>query len=261
MEISEFAARVLHSPNLEQKLSPPGDNLTDSKPFCGEVAIKPGRPENLTISPHNQVRIPPLTGLRDPAQKARILHACVNHELQATELYAWAILAFGDAPQMFRKGLQAILLDEQRHTKMYIARMKTLGIALGDYPVTGYFWNKVETFTTPLGFVCAMALTFENANLDHTIDFAEAARQADDSKTAALVDVIHCDEIRHVHFGWKWLQYFKQPQETMWEAYCANVSWPLRPLLAKGKNFYREGREKAGLEPEFIRLLAQAGDD
>ena len=30
--------------------------------------------------------------MRDPAQRARILHALANHELQAIELFAWALL-------------------------------------------------------------------------------------------------------------------------------------------------------------------------
>ena len=41
----------------------------------------------------------------------------------------------------------------------------------------------------------------------------------------------------------------------MWEAYCANVTWPLRPALGRGKVFHRTSREAAGMEAEFIRLL------
>ena len=33
-----------------------------------------------------------------------------------------------------------------------------------DFPVSGWFWSKVEAITTPLAFLCAMSLTFENAN-------------------------------------------------------------------------------------------------
>ena len=58
----------------------------------------PGRPAELAIVPGRHARVPPLAGMRDPAQRARILHALANHELQAIELFAWAVLAYPDAP-------------------------------------------------------------------------------------------------------------------------------------------------------------------
>jgi hypothetical protein len=61
-----------------------------------------------------------------------------------------------------------------------------------------------------------------------------------------------------VRFGWRWLKEWKDPGQSMPEAYAANVTWPLRPALARGKVFHPGGREAAGLDPEFIRLLAGA---
>src|SRR2546430_2292140 len=73
----------------------------------------PGRPTELAIVAGRQARVPPVAGMRDPAQRARILHALANHELQAIELFAWAVLAYPDTPVAFRRGLVAILADEQ----------------------------------------------------------------------------------------------------------------------------------------------------
>ena len=197
----------------------------------------------------------------DPGQRARILHALANHELQAVELFSWGILAFPNTPQDFRWELFRLIEDEQRHCRMYMARLKAWKAALGDYAVSGYFWSKVKDFTTPLRFVCGMALTFENANLDHAEDYAEAARNAGDRETAVLLEKVHEDEVEHVRFGWRWLKEWKAPGQSMSEAYSANVTWPLRPALARGKVFHRQGREAAGLDPEFIRLLAEAERD
>ena len=97
--------------------------------------------------------------------------------LQAAELFAWSLLAFPGAPPAFRRGLLAILLDEQRHTRMYVARLEANGARFGDFPVHGYFWQKAPAIVSPLRFLCAMSLTFENANLDHTVDYAEAAME------------------------------------------------------------------------------------
>jgi uncharacterized ferritin-like protein (DUF455 family) len=141
---------------------------------------------------------------------------------------------------------------------MYVARCAALGVAFGELPVTGYFWGKTPAIRSPRDFVCAMSLTFENANLDHTADGAAAALRAGDEKTAAVIERVHRDEIEHVRFGWLWLGRLRDEGETMWEAYRASLTWPLRPAKARGTSFHREGREAAGLDPEFIRRLEES---
>lgn len=259
MDLRTFALAVLQTEDLDAKLAPPPAELTDDDPGPALRATGPGRPPRLRIASGGTADAPSVEGLHDPAQRPRILHALANHELQAAELFAWALLAFPDAPKEFRRGLLKILQDEQRHTRMYIARLEESGARFGDLPVSGYFWKKVETITSPLRFICAMSLTFENANLDYTVDSADAARRAGDAKTAAVIDRVHLDEIEHVRFGWTWLQVFKGEDESAWDAFRSNLTWPLRPLRARGTNFYREGREAAGLDADFIRNLEECG--
>ena len=258
MEIRDFAHTVVTTEDLTRKLAAPPAGLTDEEPGPPLRIERPGRPPELRFQ---RVEVPSIAGMPDPAQRPRILHALANPELQAAELFAWALLAFPDAPKDFRQGLLRILADEQRHTRMYIARVEDAGARFGDYPVNGYFWSKIESITTPLRFLCAMSLTFENANLDHTLEYAEAARRAGDAKTAAVIERVHLDEIEHVRFGWTWLQVFKREDESAWDAYRANLTWPLRPAKARGRTFHREGREAAGLDAEFIRRLEEGGKD
>jgi uncharacterized ferritin-like protein (DUF455 family) len=253
MEIRDFAQDLVTTEDLVRKLAPPPAGLTDEDPGPPLRIEQPGRPPELRFQ--RRIEVPSSEGMPDPAQRPRILHALANHELQAAELFAWALLAFPDAPRDFRRGLLRILADEQRHTRMYIARVEEAGARFGDYPVNGYFWSKVEAITTPLRFLCAMSLTFENANLDHTLEYEEAARRAGDAKTAAVIERVHRDEIEHVRFGWTWLQVFKKKDESAWDAYRANLTWPLRPAKARGRTFHREPREAAGLDPELIRRL------
>jgi uncharacterized ferritin-like protein (DUF455 family) len=256
IELRELAHRIVTTESLEAKLAPVAEGeLTDADPGEPLRLDAPGRPPGLEIVAAGEVRVPPVTGMADPAQRARIVHAMANHELQAVELFAWALLAFPDAPPDFRRGLARVLGDEQRHTRMYAARCEALGLPFGSVPVSGYFWGKVASIRSPREFVCAMSLTFENANLDHTVDYGEAARRAGDPKTAAVIDRVHRDEIEHVRFGWTWLGRFKGDDETMWEAFRSSLDWPLRPAKARGPRFHRGGREAAGLDPEFIRLL------
>lgn len=255
--VRDFAQRIVVDPDLEVKLRPAPAGLSDADPGEPLRLAVPGRRESLRIRPGREVKVPPLEGFADPAQRARILHALANHELQAAELFAWALLAFADAPAAFRHGLRKILDDEQRHTRMYAARVRALGHELGDFPVTGYFWGKVPDIHTPLDFVCAMSLTWENANLDHTAETAAAARDAGDEKTATVIEAVGRDEIEHVRFGWTWLQRFKG-EDDAWNAYRRSLSWPLHPARAKGASFRADRRRAAGLDDEFIERLEAA---
>ncbi len=247
-----FALRVVTGTTLADKLAPPpAAGEADAGPALRIAA--PGRPANLAIASSRDVRVPPIAGMRDPQQRARILHALANHELQAIELFAWALLAYPDAPEAFRRGLLAILVDEQRHFGLYAERLAAHGVAFGDHGVTGHFWNKLDHLTGPLEFVCAMALTFENANLDFAGDYARACRTCD-PETAAVLDRVHTDEIRHVHFGWIWLRRLAADVDP-WTAYLAHVRFPLGPARARGANFDREARVRAGFDDAFIAAL------
>ncbi|MCG8423125.1 MAG: ferritin-like domain-containing protein [Proteobacteria bacterium] len=253
--MSDFARRLIEAETLAGKLEPPPRRLTCDENVTAIRLTAPGRPDNLTILAARQVKVPPPVGMADPAQRVRILHALANHELQAAELFAWALLAFPDAPGPFRRGLVAILADEQRHCRLYIECLAALGARFGDYPVTGHFWNKIAGLTTPLQFVCTMGLTFENANLDFAKEYARAAQDAGDERTATALDQVHADEIRHVRFAWRWLNQLSNPLEGAWDTYLASVRWPLGPARARGKQFDRTSRRAAGLADDFIRKL------
>lgn len=250
----DYARGIVVADTLADKLVPPPAELVleDGEPPL--VIPAPGRPANLAMVPGRAARVPPIAGMRDPAQRARILHALANHELQAIELFAWALLAYPDAPIAFRRGLVAILADEQRHLGLYDARLHALGTRFGDQPVTGHFWGKLDHLGSPLAFVCAMGLTFENANLDFASDYAAAARACGDHETAAALDQVHADEIAHVHFGWVWLGKLA-PGRDPWEVYTSTVKFPLGPRRARGAVLDREARRKAGLSEAFIDAL------
>ncbi|MFN8422017.1 MAG: DUF455 family protein [Anaerolineae bacterium] len=247
---------LLTTDSIERRLlTPPPRDLTDDAPGPPLRLDGPIRPANLEPVGARAARVPSLAGFANPRHRARILHAFANHELQATELYAWAILAFPDAPPELRRDLLSVLVDEQRHTRMYIARVEACGARFGEFPVSDYFWAKAPSLTTPLRFLCAMALTWENANLDHTLDSAAAARAAGDDASAAVIDKVQSDEVRHVSIGWKWLARLKPPDMDMWTAWRANIDFPLRPALARGRRFNAAGRVAAGLDEAFIAAL------
>ncbi len=255
MELRQYATNLLEATTLAGKLARPPAVLTDDAPGEPVRYAAPVRPPELPIAPARAVKVPRKAAMRQPEQRGRILHALANHELQAVELFAWAILAFPDAPAAFRRGLVGIIVDEQRHCELYLERAEAHGVKFGDHGVTGHFWRKIDAVKTPVDFVCVMALTFENANLDFAQEYADEARAGGDAATVEVLDIVHRDEIRHVKFGWTWLQKLAPDAESLWDLYVARVAPTLGPERARGKHFDRDARIAAGLAPDFIARL------
>ncbi len=256
----EFAEAIVLGGSIEEKLRTPPARLVDDDSRPVRVPRAPGRDASIAIEtdPRKKRRVPPIEGMPDPRQRVRIVHALMNHELQAIELFAWAVLRYPDAPRAFRHGLVRILAEEQTHFRLYDGCLRRLGARFGDWPLSGYFWSKAAELDTPARFVACMGLTFENANLDHAVDLAAAADAAGDAALARVLRRVHEDELGHVRFGWRWLRRFKRPEQTMVEAYHEHVVWPLRPALARGDTFHRESRDRIGLDEEFVRMLEEA---
>ncbi|MCW5553990.1 MAG: DUF455 family protein [Verrucomicrobiae bacterium] len=257
MELREFAERVLFATTLEEKLQCP-DVITDERP--GEAILSPdapGRPRQLRFKTHGSARsdFPGLHRLEQERERGKLLHFFANHELLATELMALVLLKFPDAPVAFRKGVFQTLKDEQAHTRLYLARMKSCGIAFGELPVSGYFWRCVAPMENPIDYVAGLCLTFEQANLDFARHFARGFGQVGDAETARLLERIYRDEIGHVAYGLKWFRRWKQPDESDWEAFCRTLKFPLSPQRAKGFSLNAEGRRAAGFDPQFIAEL------
>lgn len=256
MELRAFAERVLQSESISEKLRPLEDPATDNEPGLACRPERPARPPQLQFAGRKQAPLMPHANtFPDPAKRALAHHIMANHELQALEVMAFTLVAFPDAPPEFRDGLARIMADEQRHTRMHIERAAVLGMQFGEVPVNGYFWAKALEFTSVLDYLAGLPLTFEGCNLDHTLEFAESFEAAGDSRSAALMRVIHRDEIEHVRFGLDWLRRLKPAEQSDWEAYVSHLHWPLRPEKSKGKTFHREPRLAAGMTEEFLDQL------
>jgi uncharacterized ferritin-like protein (DUF455 family) len=254
MELREFAEQVLFATSLEEKLRAP-DSITDEHPGSALVTpAAPGRPDNLIFKPHaaGKSEFPGLHQLENKTERGKLLHFFGNHELLATELMALVLLKFPDAPAAFRQGVLRTLRDEQEHTRLYMERMKSCGVVLGDFPVSGYFWRCVSTMEHPIDYVAGLCLTFEQANLDFAGHFAKSFDTIGDNDTSSLLGKIYRDEIGHVAYGLKWFRRWKNPGENDWDAFCRVLKFPLSPQRAKGFSLNVEGRRAAGFDAQFI---------
>ena len=256
MEIRSFAERILLSESLDEKLERIDGPFTDEVRGEPLTVDEPGRPANLKFAPRRTApAMPKPVSFTDPHRRAIAHHIMANHELQALEVMAMMLCRFTDAPTEFRFGLLDVIKDEQKHTRMHMERSAALGVQFGDLPVNCYIWKKSLDFTGVMDFAAGISLTFEGRNLDHTLEFADYFKAANDERSAAAMRTIHRDEIEHVAFGLKWLRELKPENQSDWDAYCQHLHWPLRPAKSVGDIFQHEARIKAGMTEQFIAAL------
>lgn len=254
IQLQSFAEQVLFGTTLEEKLSFPREEIVDTEP--GDAIRTPihlPRPKDLELRSNEARAVAPKgSRLIDEKERGRLLHFFGNHELLATELMALVLLKFPEAPSSFRQGVLETLKEEQIHTKLYIHRMKQCGVEFGELPLSDYFWKSVSSMEDPLDYVTRLSLTFEQANLDYSREYAQLFQAVGDDATAGILDKIYKDEIDHVGFGLKWFRKWKASGKTDWEAFRERLVFPLSPARAKGNAFNREGRLSAGLDERFV---------
>ncbi len=258
MEIREFAERILFGDRWEDKLITL-DRYEDGHPGTGlTTPDAPGRPQGLGLDEwhgRERMRFRDISKLHSEKDRGLVLHFFANHELLALELMALALLKFPDAPERFRRGLVQTLKDEQQHVRLYRERMRQVGVEFGQIPVSDYFWKAIAPMASPRDYVTSLSLTLEQANLDYALHYAQVYDRLDDSATAAILQRIYKDEIGHVKYGLAWFQRWQEEGFSQWQAYVRALPPPLDPARAKGIGFNREGRLKAGLQPEYIDEL------
>jgi uncharacterized ferritin-like protein (DUF455 family) len=212
----------------------------------------PGRPSELRVT----TRAPKSPGpeaMRAPERRAALVHTFLHHELQAAELMAWAILAFPDTPDAFRTGLLGVARDEIRHMALYEEQLRALGYTYGDFPVRDWFWARVPSVPSPLGFVATFGMGLEGANLDHTARFADRFRAIGDLAGAAVQEQVLAEEVPHVRFALHW--FLRWAPDTTFARWAATLPPPLSPLLMRGAPLNRAARIDAGFADEFVEAL------
>jgi uncharacterized ferritin-like protein (DUF455 family) len=250
---------ILERGDLETKLGAPvsadGSPLTDD--LGGEPVFfeRPAREEPIALSDGGEA-LPKLHELKEPAARALCLERFAHHELQAAELFAWALLAYPELPPEARRGMVGALVDEQRHCRLYLERLEAHGRRFGEGPLSDYFWKHVPEIRAseagPRAFLSAMGLTLEQANLDFSLVYRDAFRQAGDEQTAQVLDLVHREEVGHVRLAADWLRRLDGEASSLTEAYERSVPFPFCAARAKSRRFDVASRERAGLDADFI---------
>lgn len=262
MHYREYARILLEGASLEDKLIPLKNIDYTESLTAFELPKNPGRSERLKFD-NQQVKFPKNTSFHLEEKRGLALHFFANHELLAIEMMAAALLIYPDQGRdmiQFKKGLIKTIQDEQKHLKLYLARMKQFGIELGDFPLNDFFWRSMEKLKTPSHFYAAMALTFESANLDFAQYYEKSFLAVDDIETANIMHIVLEDEITHVALGAHWMNLWRGDKD-LWTYFTSHLPGVMTPARSKGIHFDRASRERAGLDGEFLDQLDAFRDD
>ncbi len=259
-----WCRQLLDSGDLAAKRAPPPPDLIDDVDGVEGIDIElPTRASAIAMVDGSE-KLPALRDLVSSSARAACLSRFAHHELMATELFAWALVRFPQAPTALRRGWLAALIEEQEHLDLYLARLAANGAAFGDVPLSGYFWKLmpgVRAAADPLkAFHCFQGLTLEQANLDFTIMFRDAFNLAGDVDSGAVLQQVHDDEIAHVRLAKTWLVRGDDgdPADADLRGYVEHVPFPMSAARAKGRRFEVGARRRAGLSTAFIEHVKNA---
>lgn len=244
--------------DLAWKLSPPDPpDLTldasweDSAPQ--RRVERPGRPPELRVTQRSP-RAPGADALARPEIRARLVHTFLHHELQAAELFAWAVLAFPGAARALRAGFVVLCREELGHLALYAAHLERLGSRVGAFPVRDWFWERVARTDDIAAFVALQGLGLEGANLEHSARFAERFRAVGDEEGARILERVEREEIGHVAFAVRWFERLTgEPLD--YERWRAALPSPLTPAVLRGRPLNRAARKRAGFDDAFLARL------
>jgi uncharacterized ferritin-like protein (DUF455 family) len=219
--------------------------------------LRPGRPDAWRVE-KRAPRTPREGALVRRDARAQLMHTFCHHELQAAELFAWAVLAFPETPKDFRIGLVQLCQSELEHLALYRRHLETLGACFGDYPLRDWFWERVTECRDPASFVGFFGLGLEAANLEHSQRFATAFRTVGDDEGARILERVEREEVTHVAFALSWFEHFTGGPLD-YERWRACLPSPLTPSLLRGRPLNRSARKRAGFSDDFLARLEAEG--
>jgi len=257
--VEAWCLELVSTLRLPSKLDPPlpPDTALDASWEAAAPArrpARPGRPPELVPAVHGP-RTPSAQALRSPEVRARLLHTLMHHEVQAAELFAWAVLAFPDSPRALRAGLLRLCGEELAHARLYAAELERLGSRIGAFPVRDWFWEHVPRCPDMAAFVGFVGLGLEGGNLEHCARFAGRFRDAGDARAARLMEHVEAEETAHVAFARVWFERLTGAPLD-YDRWRERLPAPLTPAMLRGTPLNLDARRRAGLDEAFLGALA-----
>ncbi len=215
----------------------------------------PGRQDWPRLIPPGQVPNRKIT--RSPKGRIALLHALAHIELNAVNLALDMAVRFGvDFGAEFVSDWLSVADDEAKHFLLLQDRLIALGGTYGDLPAHEGLWaSAVATKDAPLARLAVVPMVLEARGLDVTPAMIDKLEHVGDLESAAVLQVIYADEVRHVALGRKWFEFACAAQgldpEPTWQN---QVIAFFRGVLKRP--FNEPARTAAGMGPAYYEPLA-----
>jgi uncharacterized ferritin-like protein (DUF455 family) len=197
------------------------------------------------------------------SERSRIamLHALAHIEFTAIDLAFDMAGRFGaDFPPAFIADWVAVGADEAMHFALLDRRLNALGAGYGALPAHDGLWEAAAATTDDvLARLAVVPMALEARGLDVTPTMAAAFARAGDGRSAAILNRIYRDEIRHVAAGTRW---FGRTCESRTIAMVSEWKRLIRTRFAGVVKppFNDSARDEAGLSREFYLGVAPVPD-
>lgn len=150
--------------------------------------------------------------------------------------------------------------DEAKHHLMLEERLNDLDASYGDLPAHDGLWEAAEK--TAHDFAARLAIVpmvLEARGLDVTPGMVKMMKRQGDEKTAAMLQIIHDDEITHVRAGTVWFEaWCTHHGKDVEEAWQDLVRTYFNGRLKRP--FNHPSREEAGMIRDWYEPLADEVD-
>ncbi len=174
--------------------------------FAFDVAMpdRPARPAEPELLPPN--RMPKRGKGGSERGRTALIHALAHIEFVAIDLAFDMAGRFGAGfPRGFVDDWIAVGADEAMHFALLDRRLKTLGSRYGALPAHAGLWEAATgTAADDLARLAVVPMVLEARGLDVTPETVARFRAAGDEASAAILQRIYTDEIRHVSVGTRW---------------------------------------------------------
>jgi uncharacterized ferritin-like protein (DUF455 family) len=212
VSLHELAARCVQSTDVAEKLALTTETATrflnseavyeTECPHTAPLSTASGRPPRPRLVAPREL---PRRGLAAPEGRAALVHAVAHIEFNAINL-AWdAVARFRGMPYAYYRDWVGVAVDEARHFELLSARLGDLGHAYGDFDAHDGLWDMaVKTADSCLARMALVPRVLEARGLDVTPGMIARLRAVGDDATAAILEIILCEEVAHVAAGSRW---------------------------------------------------------
>jgi len=263
VDLMGIASQVVIAKNPEEKLSlllkghqicescsPSSLAILTPSNNSGVEYDAPGRPDKpelvhpTKMLTHKKLKVP---------LQIYLLHSLAHIELNAIDIASDMVARFAPGmPLGFACDWFEVAYEEGVHFQLLCERLKQLNYSYGDLPGHDGLWRAADSTKEDLvGRLVAIPLVQEARALDSKERLNKKMVSCADAVSAKLVEKICDEEIKHVKYGVKWLNYIAEQRNT-----SAKLLYQEGVLKYTGKvvgPFNVESRTEAGMPTDWYQ--------